>query len=128
MTAYTLHLIQIIPVLYRTQAEAMAETMAWGPGCFYLPLSATGADPATHYGLCTPITEVARQIFDHAKAGTLDQLPPEITLPGEIDTAAAQALFGVIVMDIEDRWLRTPREHWEAVLSAASLQEILQNH
>ena len=43
--------VLILPAATRDKGNALGEAMGWGPNNYSVPLSATGAEPATHYGL-----------------------------------------------------------------------------
>lgn len=43
--------VLIIPAELRDKANTLAERMGWGPDNYSVPLSPSGVEPATHYGL-----------------------------------------------------------------------------
>jgi hypothetical protein len=45
-----LSLVSIIPAAMRSDADAVAEALGWGPDTHIIPLAPAGADAPTHYG------------------------------------------------------------------------------
>jgi hypothetical protein len=45
--------VLILPAALRAKGNALGEALGHGPNSYSVPLSATGSEPATHYGLHT---------------------------------------------------------------------------
>ena len=98
--------VLILPAAYRDAGNAFGVAQGWGEDNFSVPLSATGLEPATHYG-CRP--DVQPGFFD------LMADPPVEALP----------LLSVMISSFEDNV--QPYDHWVAILELNGLQRVTQN-
>lgn len=98
--------IMTVPAAYRDAANAFAVSMGWGPDNYSVPLSPTGAEPATHWTLCATVGQ-----------GFLDLLaaPPPEALP----------IMAVVNIDISAEM--SGRDHFMAVIGALGLAVIEAN-
>lgn len=55
--------VLILPSAQVATGNAVGAAMGWGPNSYSIPLSADGADPATHMGLHTWATEEFQQMI-----------------------------------------------------------------
>ncbi len=96
--------IMIVPAEHLDAANAFAVGMGWGPGNYSVPLSPTGLDPATHWGLCATVGQ-----------GFLDLLasPPPEALP----------ILAVVNIGISGELIGA--DHFAAVTSAMGLQLVV---
>ena len=62
-------MIAIVPAALREQADAASAAEGWGPNNYSVPLSPTGAAPATHYGLHTNLGPKAVALLADAETG-----------------------------------------------------------
>ena len=118
MTGMTSSAVLIAPAALRAAANALAGAMDWGADCYSIPLSPTGAAPATHWGLRTWASEGFEAVVDAAGRG---ELPNEIA--GTFDPAQVAALVGALTVDIRAD-VTDPAAHFEAVLESAGLMRI----
>jgi hypothetical protein len=83
-TLWVYSICMTIPAALQAQANQLAEGLGHGPGNFSNPLSATGEQPATHYGCFTSVQESFVQLLTAAGQGTLPQVegmtPEEVGL------------------------------------------------
>jgi hypothetical protein len=103
-------LVMIAPAALMPTLTALGPSIGFSEGEFSVPLSATGTDPATHYGL---------------HAWSRDDFVETITSAatiGELDEATTAALRAALI--ISNRIGGEPYEHWTAVLTANGLQVI----
>ena len=93
----------ILPAAMRDAGNAFGEQMGWGSPSYSIPLSPTGAEPATHWGARADLYP-----------GFFDLLgnPPEDALP----------LLDALVLDVRD--IGDPYGHWSEVIAAQGLQVI----
>jgi len=82
--------VLILPAALRDAGNALGEAMGWGPGNYSVPLSPSGLEPATHYGLHA---WVAQAFLDTLDAGAL---------PDGLDFAQADfdALLRALVVSV----------------------------
>jgi hypothetical protein len=114
----TVSLVMITPASRLADANSIGGAFDWGLNNFDVPLSPTGAEPATHYGTHTWACAQFVADLDAAQAGSLDPLPPGV------DALALQALVSTIVRSV--RPLDTdPPTHFAEVLAAHGLQRIV---
>jgi hypothetical protein len=114
-------LVMIVPAAARAQANALAISFRHaspGDDPFDVPLSPTGAEPATHYGTHTWASAQFVADLDAAQAGTLDPLPPGV------DRAALQSLVTLIVRSVRPLDADPPT-HFAEALAAHGLQRIV---
>jgi len=95
--------VLILPAAYRDAGNAFGVAQGWGDGNFSVPLSATGLEPATHYG-CRP--DVQSGFFD------LMADPPVEALP----------LLSAMISSFEDNV--QPYDHWIATLAENGLTRV----
>ena len=95
--------IMTVPAAYRDAANAFAVSMGWGPDNYSVPLSPTGAEPATHWTLCATVGQ-----------GFIDLLasPPPEALP----------ILSVVNIDISAEM--GGMDHFAAVMGVLGLQRI----
>lgn len=84
--------VLIIPAAQRAAADALAEALGWGPGCYSVPLAPEGAAEPTHYGLHAWVTP---SFVDMIGAGVM---PQGLDYPAA-DFAAVMAALVVSVRD-----------------------------
>jgi hypothetical protein len=92
--------VMIIADAYRAAGNAFGEAMGWGPGVYSVPLSPTGDEPATHWGL--------RADAGDALLAVLADPPPE-----------AAALAPHVTYDLRET--DDPFGHWQDVLAGLGL-------
>lgn len=95
--------VLILPAAYRDAGNAFGIAQGWGEENFSVPLSATGLEPATHYGCRADVT-----------GGFLAMMadpPPE-----------AMPLLAVMVSSFDDT--AAPFDHWMATLKANGLVRV----
>lgn len=112
--------VLITPATQYHAANALAEAMGWSePGwpAYSVPLSPTGAEPATHWGLRTGAAPIAAMIAGAAQGA----LPEE--LAGTFEPAQVAALIGALIVSIEADEA-DPAEHFARVVDAAGLVAI----
>lgn len=63
----------IIPAALLDRANALGEAMGHGPASYSVPLSATGDEPATHYGLHTWAAQTFVDMLDAAGQGVMPE-------------------------------------------------------
>jgi hypothetical protein len=95
--------VLILPAAYRDAGNAFGVAQGWGEDNFSVPLSADGAEPATHYG-CRP--DVQPGFFD------LMAEPPVEAIP----------LLQAMISSFEDNI--QPYDHWIATLEANNLKRV----
>ena len=105
--------VLIIPASLRDQANALGEAMGWGPDNYSVPLSASGSEPPTHFGLHA----WAQPSFAAMLAGVAQGDVPEV--PGLSAAQVAEVVGALIVSFAEIAgW------HWERVLADNGLQVV----
>ncbi len=75
--------VMIVPDAGLVAANAFGEAMGWGPGNYSVPLSPTGAEPATHWGCRATVYQTFLDLLAN---------PTEEALP----------IFAFTVMDLKD--------------------------
>lgn len=105
--------VLIIPAALQIKANALAVLMGWGPSSYSVPLSATGAEPATHYGLHTWATPEFVGMLQGASQG---QMPAELVEAGYPPSDFAAVIGGLIASVRPDLG-----GHFTAVLAANGL-------
>jgi len=95
--------VLILPAAYRDAGNAFGVAQGWGEGNFSVPLSATGLEPATHYG-CRP--DVSQDFLN------LMADPPVEAVP----------LLAVMVSSFADNV--QPYDHWVTTLEANNLMRV----
>lgn len=121
MTGWTTSAVLIAPAAYLDAANALAQAMGWStPGwpAYSVPLSPTGAEPATHWGLRTGASPTFAAMIEAARLG---ELPEE--LAGDFQPQAVAALIGALTISIEADEA-DPAEHFARVVDAAGLVAI----
>ena len=98
--------VLILPAAYRDAGNAFGVAQGWGEDNFSVPLSATGLEPATHYG--------CRAEVDQAFVESVQNPTPE-----------AAPLVSVMVSSFADNV--QPYDHWVATLELNGLQRVTQN-
>lgn len=98
--------VMILPASYLDAANAFGIEQGWGEGNFSVPLSATGAEPVTHWGCCADVTEGFLAIMAE---------PPTEAIP----------LLETMISSFEDNV--QPYDHWVATLELNGLQRVTQN-
>jgi len=104
-TNYVHSFVAIAPASSRAAANDLAEGLGWGPNNFSVPLSATGEEPPTHYGLVTNVTPSFLGLLDGA-------------------TGAEKTVADLLAFDTEPAGKRAPLEHFKALLGAQGLAVI----
>ena len=95
--------VLILPAAYRDAGNAFGVAQGWGNDNFSVPLSATGLDPATHYG--------CRAEVDQAFIDSVENPTPE-----------AEPLVAVMIYSFEDNV--QPYDHWIATLAENGLTRV----
>ena len=93
----------ILPAAMRDAGNAFGEQMGWGNPSYSIPLSPTGAEPATHWG---------------ARA----DLPPSFFALMDAPPAEAQPLLDALILDVQD--VGDPYGHWSGVIAAQGLKMV----
>ena len=96
--------VLILPAAYRDAGNAFGVAQGWGEDNFSVPLSATGLEPATHYGCRAEVTE-----------GFLAMMadPPADAVP----------LLADMVSSFDDN--AAPFDHWTSVLAENNLARVV---
>lgn len=115
-TLWVYHVCMLIPAAMVEQANRLAEGLGHGPGNFYIPLSATGQNPPTHYGCFT----AAQQSFIDMLAATGQGILPEIE--GMTPQEVGMTLMSLVV---DVAYQPVPMDHIRSVLEAQGLQQVL---
>jgi hypothetical protein len=107
----------LIPAAMVEQANKLAEGLGHGPNNFYIPLSADGQAPPSHYGCFT----AAQQDFIDLLSATGQGILPEIEgmTPQEVGAT-------LMNLDVDVAYQPTPIEHIRSVLETRGLQQILE--
>lgn len=92
MTAHIYRIALIVPDAQREAANRIAEAMGWGAGCYSVPLSTDGAEPATHWGLSTSATQSFVDILEAAGTGVI---------PEGIDAEDISSVLPVLLVAID---------------------------
>lgn len=116
MTVPTLHCIKDIPAASRAAANAGMNKAGWGPNTYSVPVSVTGLEPAEFYFGCCPEYETQAAQVDDIRAG---RVRPSGMTQVEADAIAKSRSAR------EPLGQRSPRDHFEAVLAARGLTEIV---
>lgn len=95
--------VLILPAAYRDAGNAFVVAQGWGEDNFSVPLSATGLEPATHYG--------CRAEVDQAFVESVQNPMPE-----------AAPLVSVMVSSFADNV--QPYDHWIATLAENNLTRV----
>lgn len=95
--------VLILPAAYRDAGNAFGVAQGWGEDNFSVPLSATGLEPATHYGCRADVTE--------GFLAMMADPPPE-----------AVPLLAVMVSSFADGV--QPYDHWIATIEANGLTRV----
>jgi hypothetical protein len=77
VNAYSVSLVMICPAAAMAQVNALGAALGHSENEFGVPLSPTGEEPATHYGLHTWATEETALAWTEAE--TVGELTPEQT-------------------------------------------------
>ncbi|MBY5974989.1 hypothetical protein KUV28_21755 [Ferrimonas balearica] len=91
MTSYIYRIAMIVPDAQVEAARRIAAVMGWGAGTYSVPLSASGKEPATHWGLSTSAT----QIFVDQVTAAGEGVVPEGVEPA--DLAAVLPVLGLSI-------------------------------
>ena len=95
--------VLILPAAYRDAGNAFGVAQGWGEDNFSVPLSATGLEPATHYGCRADVTE--------GFLAMMADPPPE-----------AVPLVSVMIYSFEGNV--QPYDHWVATLADNGLSRV----
>ena len=98
--------VLIIPEAQRTKANALGEALGHGPNNYSVALSATGAEPATHWGGCGEVTDDFIAMIADAAQGN----PP----------ADLAEVLGTLIADFR----ADADGHFDAVLNANGLKMV----
>lgn len=101
--------VLILPATLQSAGNQVAEAMGWGPGNYSVPLSGTGAEPATHFGLHVWSSEE----FKGWVEGTIP-LPPGME--------SAQVVIDALIYSFRSE--AVPLDHFAEVLQTNSLVRI----
>jgi len=105
--------VLIVPASLRAEANMLGEAMGWGPNNYSVPLSATGAEPASHFGLHA----WAEQSFVDLMRGLGQGIVPPVQgmTPAQV-VGVVSALVTSIRLDSSG--------HWDDVIAAQNLQVV----
>ena len=118
MSGWTISVVLIAPAALLEQVNALATAMGWGPDCYSVPLSLTGAAPATHWGLRTWATASFVALVDGAARGELPQELAGTFAPADVATLIAALIIST------DPAVTDPAGHFAQALDAHGLQVI----
>jgi hypothetical protein len=99
--------VLIIPAALREEGNAIAEAMGWGPDNYSVPLSATGQEPATHYGLHAYSNDQFKSWIEGTES-----------LPEGME--AAQEVINALIYSFSNEIVNA--DHFGAVLAANTLK------
>ena len=106
--------VLIIPAALHAEANALGEAIGWGPNNYSVPLSATGAEPATHYGLHTWAEDSFLTLIEGVSQGAM----PEGLTGYTIDDL--QAITTALIMSARS----DQTGHFDEVCAASDLKRI----
>ena len=106
--------VLIIPAELHAEANALGEAMGWGPNNYSVPLSATGAEPATHYGLHTWVEDSFLTLIEGVEQGAMPEGLTGYTLEG------IQAIVAALIVSVRG----DSAGHFDEVCSAHNIQRI----
>lgn len=107
-------LVLILPAARQSAGNALSQALGYGPDTYSVPLSPTGAEPATHFGAHVANASAAFvAALDAARAGNL---------PPGADPAVVQAVMGELIADPVET--EDGRGHFDDVLAGHGLQRI----
>ena len=110
--AYDQSLVAITPAAFKATAEALGQAMGHTGNEFTVPLSAGGAEPATHYGLHAWATPEAAAVW------LGNAYPPDTGYTEQqIDD-----IRNALTISVQEN--ANPGEHFDTVLTSQSLQRI----
>lgn len=121
----TTSLVLILPAATQTDGDAVAVALghADGPGTYSVPLSATGAEPAMHYGCRTwARTEFVAMVGIATSGNVPDGTHPDIASVALGMRSQYPAMCAALIHDARNT--ESPFQHWIDVLAANGLQRI----
>ena len=95
--------VLILPAAYRDAGNAFGVAQWWGEDNFSVPLSATGLEPATHYGCRADVSQ--------GFLAMMTDPPPE-----------AVPLLAVMASSFDDN--AAPFDHWVETIEANNLKRV----
>lgn len=113
-------LVMLLPAAQRQAGDDLSAAFGHadaGVSTFTVPLSASGQDPATHYGCHAWATDQFIAELDAAQAGTLTPLSPGVT------AVDLQSLVSIIVRSVKPVDY-DPSAHFAEAVAAMGLQRI----
>jgi hypothetical protein len=105
--------VLILPTEQVETGNAVAQAMGWGPDNYSVPLSPTGSEPATHWGLHAWATEGFRDMIETG------YYPPELE-QASIDEKTFTAMTAVLVSSFWPDYT----DHFATVIKESGLQQI----
>lgn len=108
--------VLIVPAPLLDAANQLAEVLGWGPSCYSVPLSASGKDPATHYGLHTWAEDGFLVMVANAQEG----IAPEGLAEAGFSLANLQAILSALIMSVRP----ANDGHFDAVCAEHGLKRI----
>ncbi len=109
--------VLIIPVALHAKANALGVAMGWGPGNFSVALSATGAEPATYFGLHSWVEPRFVLILQSASAGIMPQ--------SLIDAGYPEADFDAVTGSLMASIRPDNTGHFDEICDAEGLAKIV---
>ena len=109
--------VLIITADLQAKANTISEIMGWGPNSYTVPLSSTGQEPATHYGLHA---WVEQSFVDMMLAAQNTNLMPQPL----VDAGMSPSDFTAVISALIASFRPDIGSHWDDVLIANGLQRI----
>lgn len=106
--------VLILPLSQVATGNAVGAAMGWGPNSYSIPLSADGADPATHMGLHTWATEEFQQMI------ATGYYPPDLADAG-IEQAAFDDMMAALISSFWPDYV----DHFATVCAENGLQVMM---
>lgn len=105
--------VLIVPLAQHALADQLGEAMGWGPNNYSVPLSTSGSEPATHFGLHAWVTQDFVEMMAAVGSGNV---PP---VPGMTPAEVVEVTSALIVSIQTDS-----TGHWAGVLAENGLQVV----
>ncbi|MEW2915304.1 hypothetical protein [Leisingera sp. JC11] len=115
MTDFTLRAALIVPGKQVAAARRIAGALGWGFECYSVPLSASGADPATHWGLSTKVKPDFLATLTDAGSGTV---------PDGVDPADLAEVMLVLLKEVGPAETTDHVAQFEALATLHGLQRV----
>lgn len=113
-SAYIYRIAMSVPAAQVEAARRIATALGWGEGCFAVPLSTTGLEPATHWGLSAAATQAFVDDLTAAAGGSV---------PAGADQGDLAAVMPVLAHQIGAA-SANPLEQFDGLIAAQGLSRM----